>query len=181
MLGRSPMVWMKYNIATWTKGRMFDFGYTPEELRISSGPRNDGDSVGGEFPKLTMWGGVTRPQTTAFSLCDSPVGLLAGMLDTLHTRPTTSLGPLSRTSMTRPRSPFLDPEELEMEERQNSQASTGGRIGNTAARVAGANGGEGEFIWSPTDLLNWTMMQWLPGPEASLVSLFHKALSTFRY
>jgi hypothetical protein len=33
------------------------------------------------------------------------------------------------------------------------------------------------YTWSPTEVLNWTMLHWLPGPEGSLVR--HLPPSTF--
>ena len=117
-----------------------------------------------------------RPQTLAYSLCDSPVGLLASMLDAIHTRthntsPTTS----------RSRSPFLSPSELEL---QDAAALDGDLRSQTILEEDEAEQDDNvnamplsprdselhakPYTWTPTDLLNWTMMQWLPGPEASL-------------
>src|ERR1700761_2685723 len=56
---------------------------------------------------------ATHPQTTAYALCDSPVGLLASVLHHLYAT-------------------------------------------------------QHLHLWSPADVLNWTMLLWLPGPEAPL-------------
>jgi hypothetical protein len=56
---------------------------------------------------------TTHPQTSAYAVCDSPAGLLAAVLDHIHTT---------------------------------------GQL----------------HLWTPTDLLTWTMLLWLPGPEAPL-------------
>ena len=113
-----------------------------------------------------------RPQTLAFSLCDSPIGLLAGLLDVIHTQAPPSLEPVTSRS----RSPFLSPIELEQQDSHHDRSSV-----ETAFRSSVPAGGmeqpsnlrESEadasiYSWSATEVLNWTMMQWLPGPEASL-------------
>ncbi|KAF3009501.1 hypothetical protein E8E13_003695 [Curvularia kusanoi] len=98
-----------------------------------------------------------RPQTLAFSLCDSPVGLLAVLLDLLGVQGTgPSLG-------ARPRSPFLDPEELEQQDREYEAAGHERvRSDDTVKASQNAVGPEGTQVnpqpWSPTDILNWTMM-----------------------
>ncbi|KAJ4373689.1 hypothetical protein N0V86_007832 [Didymella sp. IMI 355093] len=140
------------------------FGYTPAEVVDTGGDRGEerGRPLGPVIHQLLS----SRPQTLAFSLCDSPVGLLAVLLDLVATqRPTSSLAG-------RPRSPFLDPGELEMQDREYEAAGHERvRSDNT---VKASNGGAGDDIsterrsWSPTDILNWTMMMWLPGAEAGL-------------
>lgn len=112
-LRQHPMSWMKYQAARLTRAKLppLSFGYLPSDLSLAttntlhekSGPRA-GDSIEDHYG--------ARPQTTAFSLCDSPAGLLACMLDAVHSSSVSS--------------------------------------------------------WSQNEILNWTMMQWLPGPEAGL-------------
>ncbi|KAF2163565.1 hypothetical protein M409DRAFT_68469 [Zasmidium cellare ATCC 36951] len=72
-----------------------------------------------------------RPQTVSYALCDSPVGLLAYVVDAIRL-PRHQSPPVSRSSSNSPRPPTLpDP-------------------------------------WSPTALISWAMMYWLPGPEVAL-------------
>ena len=105
----TPFAYLKYQIARWTKCRIpcLRFGYTPSDVTsLRESWRQSLSTTPFEDQSF-------RPQTTAHSLCDSPVGLLACMLDAI--RPSFTLKQ-----------------------------------------------------WSNTDILNWTMMHWLPGPEAAL-------------
>lgn len=108
-----------------------------------------------------------RPQTLAFSLCDSPIGLLAGLLDVIHTQAPPSLEPVTSRS----RSPFLSPIELEQQESQYDRTSVETAFRTTTVATAENtvnthqhDGGLEVYSWSATEVLNWTMMQWLPGP-----------------
>ncbi|OMP85233.1 Juvenile hormone epoxide hydrolase [Diplodia seriata] len=141
-LQNTPLEWLKYQLARMTGARIsgLSFDYVPADFDNVSRPAA---AIGGKTkvvdeetagqPELHMNGEPTsngdvdmgettctasRPQTLAFALCDSPVGLLAHTLDVL--------GPC-----------------LAM-----------GRAGYLSA------------VWTPETLLNWTMMRWLPGPEA---------------
>ena len=112
-----------------------------------------------------------RPQTLAFSLCDSPIGLLAGLLDVIHTQAPPSLEPVTSRS----RSPFLSPIELEQQDSQYDRTSIETAFRTTTAVTAAdtANthqhdAGLQMYSWSATEVLNWTMMQWLPGPVRTL-------------
>lgn len=108
-----------------------------------------------------------RPQTLAFSLCDSPVGLLAGILDIVHTRLPSDSPPTSRS-----RSPFLSPSELELQDGRPTNTDNG--IDQVSERreqpLSPQDTGNHirSYSWTPTEILNWTMLTWLPGPEASL-------------
>lgn len=172
--------WLKYQIAKFTGARWpwCAFGYTSSDFRVADLGVEDRDEethVGQEGyieMKEIRKGGVSsveeeedskavvkrsmfplaglaqRPQTLAFGLCDSPAGLLALLLDIL--KPTIStppaIPPAAPARLTRIRSTTIlqhIPEELPKP-----------LLPVTA--------------FSPTDILNWTMMYWLPGPEASL-------------
>lgn len=174
-LKKSPLAYLKHRIARLTRGRYFSFGYTPSEVQPrpakcnERGPAHTHPPVGATLSPLY----ALRPQTIAYSLCDSPIGLLAGMLDIIHTRaPATSTSPITSRS----RSPFLSPVELEMEEAQSAYEEDQIRSGSTergpsppfTPRESEYNARS--YTWSPTEVLNWTMLQWLPGPESSLVS-----------
>ncbi|OQO15225.1 hypothetical protein B0A48_00608 [Cryoendolithus antarcticus] len=85
-----------------------------------------------------------QQQTMAFALCDSPSGLLAYLMDMIKPPASTS-APAS--SVPTP-SPHLSPYA------QHSPA-----LSSTS---------QPRDPWSPTNLINWTMLHWLPGPEISL-------------
>lgn len=182
--------YLKYRIARLTKAKipLLRFGYTPSELCALRGAQSTRDvddalqlnqPLGSTLHRLY----ALRPQTLAFSLCDSPVGLLAALLDVIHTREV----PQDATG-SRSRSPFLSPVELEMHEastrppRIPNQTSTYRLssveeedeqvpIDSTAPPTIAGTGSEGEksrYTWTPTTMLNFVMLQWLPGPEAGL-------------
>jgi hypothetical protein len=87
-----------------------------------------------------------RPQTLAYGLCDSPVGLLAFLLDAL--KPTISYTASASTpssAQMRHRSATILRHETPLMTKASPQP-----------------------MFSPDEILNWTMMYWLPGPEANL-------------
>lgn len=157
-LGTEMRAWAKWQIARATGARFprLAFGYTPAEVgqgraAVAAERRPLGPVVHQLFSM--------RPQTLAFSLCDSPVGLLAVLLDLVATRgPASSLG-------VRPRSPFLDPGELEMQDREY-EAAGHERVRSDDTVKADQNGDAGAAesalaerqSWTLTDILNWTMM-----------------------
>lgn len=176
-LKKNPVAFLKYRIAklTGSKLPLLSFGYIPTELsaqpetETSSLVKNSLHSDRPLGPTLHRLYSV-RPQTLAFSLCDSPVGLLAALLDVIHTR-VPSGSPLTSRS----RSPFLSPVELEMQAagQENGHAGRERVDSDSTERPVTAGPRDGEknarnYTWSPTEILNWTMMQWLPGPESSL-------------
>lgn len=166
---RNPLQYLKWRVAKLTRAKvpLLSFGYIqsdvqprPEQTREHSTALNDAYGSPQTLHRLYS----VRPQTLAFSLCDSPVGLLATLLDVIHTRDVAPR-PLSG----RPRSPFLSPVELEMEQSDEEQ----GEVTSTSAvepqdySSAIKQEGDGKsYTWSPTEVLNFTMLQWLPGPEA---------------
>jgi hypothetical protein len=176
-LKSGPMRYLKYRVAKFTRAKvpLLSFGYVPGEVQTSSKGRVRKDlatregMLGGEplGPTLHRLYSL-RPQTLAFSLCDSPVGLLAALLDVIHTRDL----PQRPLSSSRSRSPFLSPVELEMqlgdeeqEEQDELRSTSTARPGDTTG--PGKVEGDGRsYTWSPTEVLNFTMLQWLPGPEA---------------
>ncbi|KAF2851918.1 alpha/beta-hydrolase [Plenodomus tracheiphilus IPT5] len=194
-LKKSKLRYVRYRIAKLTKAKipMLSFGYTPTELYTPPNTRGPGDI--NDALQLHRPLGPTlhhlyslRPQTLAFSLCDSPVGLLAALLDVIHTREVVQ-DPLASRSI----SPFLSPVELEMQEARVAQTSVNASAiqtstyglesveeeaevqSDTTERPVGVtgewtdgNGGEVKgYTWSPTEILNFVMLQWLPGPEAN--------------
>lgn len=190
-LKRSPLAWVKYRVARWTKAKVssLNFGYVPGEVETSAVPHGDhmqpapltgthqGIGSGCSIPLATLHS--QRPQTLAFSLCDSPIGLLASLLDSVHTPDTSATSSSPSSPPPRARSPFLSPSELEMQEarhaRNQSEESTTSTVrpiqantNTTSPRPGDNEASKQSYSWTPTELLNWTMLQWLPGPEASL-------------
>jgi hypothetical protein len=172
-LKKNKKAWMKYQIAKMMKGKVpgLSFGYLPDELRVR-GKQKGNDEVQNSDRLL----GATlhqlyslRPQTLSYSLCDSPVGLLAALLDVVHTR-VPSGSPLTSRS----RSPFLSPVELEMQESNHVQSDERVHSGDVYQTHRMSTIQEEmetkNYTWTPTEILNWTMMQWLPGESISCVA-----------
>lgn len=165
-LQRSPISFLKYQVAKMTKASVasLNFGYVPSEVDQESapqslikGPRDLRGPLGSTLSRIYSY----RPQTLAFSLCDSPIGLLAGLLDVIHTQAPPSLEPITSRS----RSPFLSPIELEQQESHHDRSSV-----ETAFRSSAPDRGveqpsnpvenEAEsnvYSWSATEVLTWTM------------------------
>jgi hypothetical protein len=167
---RSPIAFIKHRTAKLTRGKMslLNFGYVPKELE--SQPQDNDmhrESLYSDRPLGSALHRLysLRPQTFSYSLCDSPVGLLAALLDVIHTR-----APSNSPLTSRSRSPFLSPIELEMQHSNPDQSHTNERIllGSAERPEHPMSPRQSEvearnYTWSPTEILNWTMMQWLPG------------------
>jgi hypothetical protein len=169
---RSMKAWMKYRIAEMTKAKLpgLGFGYLPDDFQTRKKDKKESTRRSSLYSDRPL--GPTlhqlyslRPQTLSYSLCDSPVGLLAALLDVIHTR-VPSGSPLTSRS----RSPFLSPVELEMQESNHVQSDEHNSPGYTdRPHTASLRQNELEsrnYTWTPTEILNWTMMQWLPGKSA---------------
>ena len=112
--------------------------------------------------------GIDRPQTTAYALCDSPSGLLAYVLDSI--RPPALFSAAS--------SPAGSPENLRPQTAGRSPVSPQSYGTPQTARsprspAALATPQTLELVdmsspWTPTALVNWAMLYWLPGPEVPL-------------
>jgi hypothetical protein len=180
------VAFLKHRIAKLTRAKLtlLSFGYVPSELQTPPKPTLEDtvvveDSVYAQRPIGMALSRLysLRPQTLAFSLCDSPIGLLASLLDIIHTRHA-STTPLASRSRSRSRSPFLSPVELEMQEQRSRtsdnnldiihEANENHESPETPFSPRDSEPHAINYSWSPTEMLNWTMMQWLPGPEASL-------------
>lgn len=123
-LTQNPSTFLTYHLARLTNARfsLFSFGYTPADFASASSTSTNSFASSSTSSSATF-ASTHRPQTTSYSLCDSPAGLLALVLDAVH--------------------------------------GHGGGNGET--------GSEADITaWTVTDILSWTMMQWLPGPEAGL-------------
>ncbi|EMD92251.1 hypothetical protein COCHEDRAFT_1203262 [Bipolaris maydis C5] len=173
---RSPLQYFKWRIAELTQAKvpLLSFGYVGSDVEPQSGQRREDLGKQNEMGSSQPLGPALhrlyslRPQTLAFSLCDSPVGLLAALLDVIHTR---DVAP--RPFSGRPRSPFLSPVELEMQQSDEEQVEVGqvpsGLMPQSPNYTAREEESDGKrYTWSPTEVLNFTMLQWLPGPEAAL-------------
>lgn len=169
--GRSTLCWLKYRIAQLTVGFLCrsTFGYTNEDMALSGLTIQ----TPGLTPPLTPGSYVQpteRPQTTAYALCDSPPGLLAYVLDAI--RPP----PLSRPSYS-PQN--LAPSSAGHSPVQSRSPTSPQSVGTPApARTRSPQTLElGDFDnpWTPTALINWTMVYWLPGPEVALRWLINSA------
>lgn len=164
---RGRLAFMKYRIAKLTQAKVpcLSFGYLPAELQTAQKGQTVEDRDDLLDPSRPF--GPTlhrlyshRPQTLAFSLCDSPVGLLAGILDVIHARV-----PSLELVTSRSRSPFLSPVELEMQNANNEQEEED-RTQQPPISPRQSENDARNYTWSPTEILNFTMLQWLPGPEA---------------
>lgn len=149
------------------------FGYVPAEVNEGTGRDTANQSLtkglerirGPLGPMLSRLYSY-RPQTLAFSFCDSPVGLLAGLLDVIHTQAPPSLELVTSRS----RSPFLSPIELEQQDSHLDRVSveTAFRSGVPAQGVEQSSDpheSDAElrvYSWSATEVLNWTMSMYWP-------------------
>lgn len=114
---KSLGAWVKYTLARWTGGRLpvLSFGYMPSELAVQQDAETSKQAYSSLYVDRPFGSTLhrlysLRPQTLSFSLCDSPVGLLAALLDVIHTR-----GPSSSSTAPGTRSPFLSPVQLDLE------------------------------------------------------------------
>jgi len=114
-----PIIWFQYQFARLTHHAFpttRPLGYHPIDFSLPP-QRPFNKTINDQTEEYDL---PQHPQTLAYALCDSPVGLLAYIRQRLHTSSPT-------------------------------------------------------YPWTPTDLLNWTMLHWLPGPEAGLRLYCHSA------
>ncbi|KAK3679873.1 hypothetical protein LTR78_000249 [Recurvomyces mirabilis] len=117
-----------------------------------------------------------RPQTASYALCDSPSGLLAFVLDAI--RPPT-LGMASRSPYAASdRSEGSSPALTRQSSSPNSAAASAPTTPAPARspfepqvmELAGLS-----TVWTPTTIINWAMVYWLPGPEVAMRWLVNSA------
>ena len=161
--GKGVKAWLRWQVAraTGAKWPSLSFGYVPSEVQEVEKKKTERKEIKGEDVMTARPMGPVlhqllsaRPQTLAFSMCDSPVGLLAVLLDVIGVQ---GAGP---SLGARPRSPFLDPEELELQDREYAAAGHE-RIRSDDTVKASQNVVSAHLStqpWSPTDILNWAMM-----------------------
>ena len=126
-----------------------------QDLSMSpSGPTTPGTpSVSSPSTPSTPPTSFENPQTMSYALCDSPAGLLAYITELI--KPARYTAPASARPSP---SPHASP-----------QASRS-PVSIDLSQISGP--------WTPTALVNWTMMHWLPGPEVALRWLSNSADST---
>jgi pimeloyl-ACP methyl ester carboxylesterase len=142
-LTRTPLAWLKWNMAKLTQTRLaaLSFGYTSLDVSISQPTVQSLRPLGPTLHRLYS----LRPQTLAFSLCDSPMGLLAGLLDTIHSR---GLERPAVASRSRSRSVC--------EQGMRGTGAGHERVGSDETVMPEKC--EQSEVWSAPDILNWTMM-----------------------
>lgn len=89
---------------------------------------------------------LERPQTVAYALCDSPTGLMAHVYD--------AISPSSHG------------------ENNNDNESP---ISTKSSSGGGDEDTHDPPCWTPTTLIDWCMLYWLPGPEVALRWLMNSA------
>jgi hypothetical protein len=144
------------------------YGYNGEDMSLGMVPTIQP----GITPPLTP--GVhsppsERPQTTAYALCDSPPGLLAYILDIIRP-PTLGQGnrsPSIREGSSAGNSPMLVRSPSTPYSATNTAPSTPGP-GRSPSAAQSIDLPGISTVWTPTVLINWTMIYWLPGPEVAL-------------
>lgn len=180
---RNPMLYLKYQIASFTHAKFsyLNFGYIPADFAptpqtLKNTQSNELGASDGGFDAALASQYSQRSQTVSYSLCDSPIGLLACMLDALHSR--------SAGSTSHSQSPFLSLSELSQQASQQASRKASQQPATVDDEIelqiqpappaqivlspwhSETNGQD--YTWAPTEILSWTMMQWLPGPEAGL-------------
>ena len=166
--GTFPLTWLKFRIAklTFAIFRRSTFGYSPEELVLPGAFSEPMQATPGLTPPLTP--GVARatgerPQTTAYALCDSPAGLLAYILDSIRPPSIPSSpsrqSPESNRPTTAGRSPVSP---------QSYGTPSTSRSPRSPAVPQNLELSDMSSPWTPTALINWAMLYWLPGPEVAL-------------
>jgi hypothetical protein len=154
------------------------FGYSPQEQANQYiAPDAFYTNPGVTPPTTPGFSAISteRPQTTAYALSDSPSGLLAHILDAIQ--------PQSISSSTV--SPSQSAHSLRVPPTPSGRSPTSSTIYGTpqTGRSPQSSGSSPQTIelsdvsnaWTPTALIDWTMLYWLPGPEVALRWLVHSS------
>ena len=140
---QTPLAWMKWHMARLTQAKLpaLSFGYTSSDVSSAQPTAQSLRPLGPTLHRLYS----LRPQTLAFSLCDSPMGLLAGLLDMIHSRG------LER--------PVLRSRRGSLSHYQQGVKGTGaGHERVRSDETVMPEKDEQSQVWSASDILNWTMM-----------------------
>ncbi|KAK8209106.1 hypothetical protein M8818_003801 [Zalaria obscura] len=143
-----PFIWLKYHIARLTNARiqLLSFAYMPTDF-ASAAPHNSRPTIAQDNTMVpAASNAIAHPQTLSYALADSPTGLLAFLLDLikpndLHSgtvQPEDQPPSATFPPSTDSRSPTMPLERIRSD------------------------------VWTSTDIITWTMLYWLPGPEAAL-------------
>ncbi|KAK5116182.1 hypothetical protein LTR62_008508 [Meristemomyces frigidus] len=142
------------------------FGYAQQDMMspVASSPGS-----GSQSPPLSP--GLPpqlgdRPQTASYALCDSPSGLLAFVLDAIRP-PTlgreTVRSAYAATDRSIDSSPAFRPQSLSPHSSVASTPISRSPFDSQALELSGLS-----TVWTPTAILNWAMIYWLPGPEVAM-------------
>jgi len=154
------------------------YRYSPEDMALAGlsigAPSLTPPLTPGTYPQPSE-----RPQTTAYALCDSPPGLLAYMLEIINPPPVSrashspgSLAPSSAGhSPTSARSP-TSPQSIGTPAMSTMSTPGPGRSPTTPLTL---DLHDLANPWTPTAIISWTMLYWLPGPEVALRWLVNSA------
>jgi hypothetical protein len=170
------LVWMQYQIAklTFAISRRFTFGCNPEELVFSGATLSAMQIMPGVTPPATPGGPQPvseRPQTPAYALCNSPLGLPAYILDVINPpsidSPPSSTGSRSAKSLRLPAAAGTSPVSPQScgAPQQGRSPRTLGSASHPPQHLEIPNMGS---PWTATALLNLAMLSWLPGPKVVL-------------
>lgn len=173
--GTSLFTWLKYHMAklTFAIFRRSTLGYSQEDFAWISSPITDltmhtpGITTPGLTPPLTPGVsniGFDRPQTSAYALCDSPSGLLAYIIDAIRPPPVSSPAQSSGNI----RLPTSVPSPVSPQSYGMSPQSSRSPQGQSPGTPQNLELGEVTSPWTPTALIDWAMLYWLPGPEVAL-------------
>ena len=105
-----------------------------------------------------------RPQTLAYALCDSPAGLLSYIVDII--KPVLSSSPPHTPDSLRVQSSAPSP--VTARSCGLSPQSTRSSQGQSPRTPQYLEAADASLAWSPTSIIDWTMLYWLPGPEVAL-------------
>lgn len=171
-------------------------GMFPGATIDPSSPYQPGVNPGATPPVTPTITPITpeRPQTLAYALCDSPAGLLAYVYDAI--RPDSNIGTGSSESSRSPQSLTSSLPQSPLSYAHSNPSSTPGPSTAGSSPVATRRSSlapnrsppkrhgpisrgsghqrdatltaENMSTWSPTALVDWTMLYWLPGPEVAL-------------
>lgn len=162
------LTWLKYRVAkllTIANLRRSPFGYNPDDFPVAM--PDPMQMTPGITPPVTpgvSQSAIERPQTTAYALCDSPSGLLAYILDHIRPPSTTSSSPSSSNSPESLRPPTAGRSPRSPVSPQSYATPQQGRSpGSASHSPQNLEMGDITTAWTPTALIDWAMLYWLPG------------------
>lgn len=106
-----------------------------------------------------------RPQTAAYGLCDSPSGLLAWVHDAV--RPQNNQKHVPETTQSQQQYPLSPQSSYTTSTSTPSICSSPSAFRRPSIPTTNHTN-HAQTPWTPTALIDWTMLYWLPGPEIAL-------------